>query len=60
MPISVRDIFERRLGLFPSGFTPDGQLFATPIRGERNDPERAQCGRFYTATVDAVNDSGIN
>jgi hypothetical protein len=27
MTISVRHMFERRLGLFPTGFTPDGQLF---------------------------------
>jgi len=34
MPISIRDIFERRLGLFPAGFTPDGQLYCNTYLGD--------------------------
>jgi len=34
MPISVRNIFERRLGLFPAGFTSDGQLYCNTYLGD--------------------------
>ena len=34
MTISVRHMFERRLGLFPAGFTPDGQLFCNSYLGD--------------------------
>jgi len=34
MIIGVRDNFERRLGLFPAGFTPDGQLFTNTYLGD--------------------------
>ena len=34
MTISVRHMFERRLGLFPAGFTPDGQLFCNTYLGD--------------------------
>lgn len=32
--ISVRHMFERRLGLFPVGFTPDGQMFCDTYLGD--------------------------
>ncbi|MGA3169915.1 MAG: family 43 glycosylhydrolase [Chthoniobacteraceae bacterium] len=32
--VSVRHIFERRLGLYPAGFTPDGQLFCNTYLGD--------------------------
>jgi hypothetical protein len=46
MPIAVRHMFERRLGLFPLGFTPDGQIFCNTylgdypqfVPGSRKDP----------------------
>jgi xylan 1,4-beta-xylosidase len=34
MTISVRHMFERRLGIFPAGFTPDGQLFCNTYLGD--------------------------
>lgn len=34
MTISVRERWERRLGLFPAGFTPDGQLFCNTYLGD--------------------------
>ena len=34
MTISVRHMFERRLGLFPAGFTPDGQMFCNTYLGD--------------------------
>ncbi len=34
MTISVRDMFERRLGLYPAAFTPDGQLFCNTYLGD--------------------------
>jgi hypothetical protein len=34
MTISARDMFERRLGLFPAGFTPNGQLFCNTYLGD--------------------------
>jgi xylan 1,4-beta-xylosidase len=34
MTISVRDMFERRLGLFPAGFTTDGQMFCNTYLGD--------------------------
>ncbi|HWD90863.1 MAG TPA: family 43 glycosylhydrolase [Verrucomicrobiae bacterium] len=34
MTISVRHMFERRLGLFPVGFTPDGQMFCDTYLGD--------------------------
>jgi xylan 1,4-beta-xylosidase len=34
MTISVRHMFERRLGLFPTGFTPDGQMFCDTYLGD--------------------------
>ena len=34
MTISVRHMFERRLGIFPAGFTPDGQLFSNTYLGD--------------------------
>ncbi len=34
MPISVRHMFERRLGLFPAGFAPDGQMFCNTYLGD--------------------------
>jgi hypothetical protein len=34
MTISVRHMFERRLGLFPVGFTPDGQMFCNTWLGD--------------------------
>jgi xylan 1,4-beta-xylosidase len=34
MTISVRHMFERRLGLFPAGFTADGQLFCNTYLGD--------------------------
>jgi xylan 1,4-beta-xylosidase len=34
MPISVRHMFERRLGLFPTGFTTDGQMFCNTYLGD--------------------------
>lgn len=34
MTISVRHMFERRLGLFPAGFTPYGQLFCNTYLGD--------------------------
>lgn len=34
MTISVRDMFERRLGLFPAGFTPDGQMLCNTYLGD--------------------------
>jgi len=34
MTISVRHMFERRLGLFPTGFTPDGQMFCNTCLGD--------------------------
>jgi hypothetical protein len=34
MTISVRHMFERRLGLFPAGFTADGQLFSNTYLGD--------------------------
>jgi hypothetical protein len=34
MSISVRHMFERRLGLFPTGFTPDGQMFCNTYLGD--------------------------
>ena len=32
--ISVREVFERRLALFPAGFTPDGQLYCNTYLGD--------------------------
>ena len=34
MTISVRHMFERRLGLFSAGFTPDGQMFCNTYLGD--------------------------
>jgi hypothetical protein len=34
MTISVRHMFERRLGLFPAGFTTDGQMFCNTYLGD--------------------------
>ena len=34
MTISIRHMFERRLGLFPAGFTPDGQMFCNTYLGD--------------------------
>jgi xylan 1,4-beta-xylosidase len=34
MPIAVRGIFERRLGLFPAGFTADGQIVCDTYLGD--------------------------
>jgi len=34
MTISVRHMFERRLGLFPAAFTPDGQLYCNTLLGD--------------------------
>lgn len=34
MPIAVRHMFERRLGLFPIGFTKDGQIFCNSYLGD--------------------------
>ena len=34
MTISVRHMFERRLGLFPAGFAADGQLFCNTYLGD--------------------------
>jgi hypothetical protein len=34
MTISVRHMFERRLGIFPTGFTPDGQMFCNTYLGD--------------------------
>ena len=34
MTISVRHMFERRLGLFPAGFTSDGQMFCNTYLGD--------------------------
>jgi xylan 1,4-beta-xylosidase len=34
MTISVRHMFERRLGLFPAGFTSDGQMFCNTHLGD--------------------------
>jgi xylan 1,4-beta-xylosidase len=34
MTISVRHMFERRLGIFPAGFTPDGQMFCNTYLGD--------------------------
>jgi hypothetical protein len=34
MPLSVRDKFERRLGLFPVGFEPDGQMLCNTTLGD--------------------------
>jgi hypothetical protein len=34
MPIAVRHMFERRLGLFPLGFTADGQIFCNTYLGD--------------------------
>jgi hypothetical protein len=34
MPISVRHMFERRLGLFPAGFEPDGQMLCDTYLGD--------------------------
>jgi hypothetical protein len=34
MTISVRHLFERRLGIFPAGFTPDGELFCNTYLGD--------------------------
>jgi hypothetical protein len=34
MTISVRHMFERRLGLFPTGFTPDGKMFCNTYLGD--------------------------
>ncbi|HEY0257412.1 MAG TPA: family 43 glycosylhydrolase, partial [Candidatus Methylacidiphilales bacterium] len=34
MIVGVRDSFERRLGLFPAGFTPDGQLYCNTYLGD--------------------------
>ncbi|HEX4265133.1 MAG TPA: family 43 glycosylhydrolase [Verrucomicrobiae bacterium] len=34
MTISVRHMFERRLGIFPAGFTPDGQMFCDTYLGD--------------------------
>jgi hypothetical protein len=34
MTVSVRHMFERRLGLFPAGFTPDGQLVCNSYLGD--------------------------
>ena len=34
MTISVRHMFERRLGLFPAGFTHDGQMFCNTYLGD--------------------------
>jgi hypothetical protein len=34
MTISVRHMFERRLGLFPAGFAPDGQMFCNTYLGD--------------------------
>ena len=34
MTISIRHMFERRLGLFPAGFTADGQLVCNTVLGD--------------------------
>jgi xylan 1,4-beta-xylosidase len=34
MTISIRHMFERRLGFFPAGFTPDGQMFCNTYLGD--------------------------
>ncbi len=34
LTISIRHIFERRLGLFPTGFLPDGQLVCNTLLGD--------------------------
>jgi hypothetical protein len=34
MPIGIRHMFERRLGLFPLGFTSDGQIFCNTYLGD--------------------------
>jgi xylan 1,4-beta-xylosidase len=34
MPIAVRHMFERRLGLFPLGFTSDGQMYCNTYLGD--------------------------
>lgn len=34
MTISIRHMFERRLGLFPAGFTQDGQMFCNTYLGD--------------------------